>query len=248
MEQGTTTAEEVTATDRGPRRVYNHDVVFRSLVAFLGGLAGSGILLIYWLLSNQLFLLFGGEGSGGLIVFILLIISTYVGSVLASLLVFSLLHLVDREKYTRITSTLTQVFILVTVVSVAFVPLYIVLYGQQMLTLAGVAHIITVTVLAYITGEITVRNTYTLLGIIAASLALISVLTIVAFAAKIIGQVSWFILLLFPLLWMLMVGFHAVLEMMYSWFYVTYGTDYIRYLEVSREKVAEDTDVTSAEQ
>lgn len=208
-------------------------LITRTFAGFGGGLAGTIILLIIYLLSASVIapVLAPTEEAAAtspLFTFVLM------GMVFASVLAANLLSpffisFTQKERYRNVTTALFQIFIANIVIFIILIPLYFISSGTGLESISFAAGLqVSFSVLATaLIFEIISSEKHALLGVYSSIFAVLSGLAfnIIIFQATQNATILLFVAL--PILWG-GVGFvHAILVMLYHWAYSVWGVDFL---------------------
>lgn len=232
--------EDAANTQRfGPRPISLLTVFLRSFAGLGGGIIGTFILLVVFLLASSILqpaLTPDGTDVHPLFIFVfmaMLFLAT-VGSNLVSVM---LLALTDRSKYVKFSSIVTQTFSTNIVVFIFSAPLYLIASSIDLTFVAYVAglHVIISLMASALVMEIIADFEYALVGVYGIILAVLAgaganfLIYQVTMTAN--GGVPNATLLLFvamPLLWLLLGFMTSAVNMFYEWVFRAYGTDFLR--------------------
>jgi len=206
----------------------------RTLAGVGGGIVGTVILLIIYMLSSsilqQVFMQQGEEAVDISPLFTIVIMAMVFVSLLASN-IFSPLFIsfTQGERYKRVTTSLFQIFIVNVVIFVILIPSYLfstnVGTGSVFFT-AGLQMALSVLASALIF-EIISNYKYALLGLYS---TIFAVLTAIVFSSMIYQTTGSTLVLLFlalPLLWGGVGFMFGIVGMIYEWIVSVWGVDYL---------------------
>lgn len=235
-------------------------LVLKTFAGFGAGLAGTLILLAIFLLGASILQpAFTGGVEGEIhplfiFVFMAMVFLTSLGSNIVGPVLFSF---VQQNKYSRPTTAIYQIFIVNIVILAMMAPIYLLVFSLGLdLTafLAGI-HVMVAALASMMALEIIGNLRYALLGVYGMVFSIL-------FATGIIFAFYQFtdrnlVILLFvtlPVLWTFIGFIGTIVEMLYSWLYRLYGSDFLasttsfgrEYGELEEEP-EEKPDVTGAE-
>lgn len=217
----------------GPRKVNFLALILKVFAGFAGGLAGTLILLMIFLFSSSILqpVLQPVEEAANeispLFIFVLMAM-IFATSMIASIISSLLIAYTERNRYNRITTALSQIFILNIVIFVFLLPIYLTTSTARLeLTAytAGLQVILSATASALVL-ELIHDTRYVLLAVYSTVLSVL-----VASAASMILYATFgAVILLFaalPIIWTLIGFFQGALSMFYFWLYENYGIDFL---------------------
>lgn len=219
----------------GPRKMSFFTLVLKTLAGFAGGAAGSLVLLLIFLLSSSILEpilgataqseVAAGEVSALFMAILMAMVLTT--SMISSLLSCLLICYTERDRYTRIATTLSQIFIVNLVIFVFVLPIYLTTSTASLSLTAFAAAlqiIMSATASALILELVHDRN-YALVAVYSTVLAImvaagINFLMFVAFKnATILLFVAQ------PIIWALIGFAQGAFQMFYFWIFQTWGSD-----------------------
>ncbi len=217
----------------GPRRISFLTLILKTFAGFAGGIAGTLVLLIIFLLASSILqpVLSPAEAAAQevspLFIFALMAM-IFATSLVSSLVSTLLLAYTERDRYTRITTALSQIFIINVVIFVFVLPIYLTTStGRLELTAytAGLQVILSATASVFIL-ELLHDARYSLLTVYT---TILSILVAAAFNIILYTILGATILLFtaLPIIWTMIGFFQASLSMFYWWLYQNYGVDFL---------------------
>jgi hypothetical protein len=221
----------------GPRKLTFLSLVLKTFAGFIGGLIGTGVLVVIFLVASSILQpVLGGiaeaEVSAGevsplfMAVLLLMVFSTLMVS---SLLATLFLCFTERERYTKIATTLTQVFVVNFVIFLFVLPIYLTTSATSlMMTVyaAIIQGILSATASALIL-ELIHDAKYSLVAVYTTLLAVLVAIGVNFFIYMILGNAALIMFTALPILWGLIGFSQAVVGMFYYWLYTTYGVDFL---------------------
>jgi hypothetical protein len=221
----------------GPRKLTFLSLVLKTFAGFIGGLIGTGVLVVIFLVASSILQpVLGGiaeaEVSAGevsplfMAVLLLMVFSTLMVS---SLLATLFLCFTERERYTKIATTLTQVFVVNFVIFLFVLPIYLTTSATSlMMTVyaAIIQGILSATASALIL-ELIHDAKYSLVAVYTTLLAVLVAIGVNFFIYMILGNATIIMFTALPILWGLIGFSQAALGMFYYWLYTTYGVDFL---------------------
>lgn len=219
--------------DYGPRRMSFLGLISKTFAGLVGGIAGTLVLLIIFLLTSSILqpVLAPAEAAAQeispLFVFILMAM-IFATSLVSSLVAPLLISYSERDRYTRITTALSQIFIINIVIFAFLVPIYLTISGTRLeLTayVAGLEVILSATASTLIL-ELIHDHRYSLLTVYTTILSILVAAAVNIFLYTMLGAT----ILLFaslPIIWTTIGFFQGALTMFYYWLYQNYGIDFL---------------------
>jgi len=219
----------------GPRSMSFFTLVLKTFAGFGGGIAGTIILVLIFLATSSILQpVLGGSSEVNPGVISPLFIVVLLGMVLATTLVSSmvatlLLAYTERDRYTRISTTMGQVFIMNIVIFAFILPVYLTTSSTNLeLTAytAGLQVILGATASALIL-ELLHDSKYPLLAVYNTILAILTSTAISIFLYYIALNATILLFIALPMIWGMIGFFQAIVAMFYYWVFQTWGTDYL---------------------
>ena len=220
-------------TDLGPKPVPILNVFLRALGGLGGGVIGTGIILAIAFLGASVLSSALGESIDGTVhpLFVFVFIAMiFLGSTAANLLGPLFIGLTDRDKYSRLNTTLYQVFIANLVILIVTAPVYMIVSSLKVESIASVAAL-QVVVSAFVSAlilEVIADYRYALLGVYSTALSvLVSAGVFFFFYSVSSGQPIILLFLALPTIWLSIGLFSGLLGLVYGWIYKMYGVDFL---------------------
>lgn len=205
-------------------------VVFRTLAGILGGVLGSAVIFLVIILTQSIITgIFDSTTFNPVFIFIVLVMA-FLSLQTAAIASASLFAYLENYKYTRLTSTLVQIFLINLLMFIVMIPAYVVVsqVNSEALIYVGATHVVFSAVASTLIMEIMTEYRYAILSVyttIASVMIAILVILFVQFSASEILILP--LLLMLPIIWGCVGLIIGVGEMIYSWIYETYGVDYL---------------------
>ncbi len=208
-------------------------LITRTIAAFGGGVAGTIVLLIVYLLTSSILVPVLSAAEDSLSVNPLFIFAL-MGMVFASTLVSNLLaplfiSFTQKGRYARVTTSMFQIFISNVVVFVILIPIYLFAtsISTEFTSFAAGLHIAFSVLASAMIFEIISNYKYALLGVYSTIFAVLAgiVFNIILFQATGTATVLLFVAL--PILWGGVGFLYGIFTMLYQWIVNTWGTDYL---------------------
>jgi len=208
-------------------------LITRTISALAGGIAGTLVLLIIYIVSGTTVapvLMPQSEVTEVSPLFIFVLMAMIFASTLISNLVAPLLiSFTQRDKYKRITTTLFQVFIINVVIFLILTPLYFFSsqISYQFTSYAAGLEIAFGVLASALILEIISNYKYALLGVYSVIFAIVAGLALNILVYQFTGNATILLFIALPVLWGA-VGFtYGIFIMLYHWIVETWGTDYL---------------------
>ncbi len=206
-------------------------LLLKILAALGGGGVGSLILVVIFFLASSLLtpLTTPDEGYVSPIFVFVLLIMIFLSSTISNIVSTWLLALTERGKYSRVSSTLYQVFIINLIIFLLMVPIYFLTSSIDVgITAYAIAlHIILTAQVSAIIMEIVSNYRYALVGVYGVTISiLVSSGVMLGFAAYIKSpQILLFLAL--PIVWGSIAFVGSIVTMIYGWVANTYDKDFL---------------------
>lgn len=206
--------------------------LLKLLAGGAGGVAGTLILLLIFVLAESVLTPLTVNSASDVVspvfVFILMMM-IFVSSTASNILSVWLLSLTERERYTKISSTIYQVFIISLMIFLLMVPVYFIastMDGAITAYTVGLHIIIAAQVSALIL-EIISNYRYSLLGVYGVTF---SILMSAGILFAIMSTIASPLILLFaaiPVVWFSIAFVQSIVTMLYSWLVNVYDKDFL---------------------
>lgn len=209
--------------------------LLRLLAGLAGGISGSLILLLIFMLSSSVLdpithYAEGGEiqGISPIFTFILLMM-IFLGSTVGNILSTWLTSLTQREKYTRISSAIYQTFILSIIMFVLMAPVYFIAAANNITIVAyAVAlHIIISAQVSALVLEVVSNYRYALVGLYGITFAVLISAGIMFGLAGIVASPQILLFAALPIVWGSISFVQSIFAMLYGWMARTYDKDFL---------------------
>ena len=220
------------AQNQPPAFTFLH-LIMRTLAGLGGGIAGSVILLILYLVSASFlapYLAPAEETTVTSPVFVFVLLAMVFAATLAANLLSPLfISFTQREKYGRITTTMFQIFIMNIVILIVLIPVYFFAsgYGGQVVSYAAGLHIVFAILASSLIFEIISSQKYALLGIYSTILAVLGGIAFNAMLYQATGNALVLLFITIPALWGGVGFLYGIFVMLYNWIVATWGTDFL---------------------
>lgn len=234
-----------------PSQIRLATVVFRTFAGLFGGIIGSAVIfLIFMLTQSTLQGLLTSVSTDFNPVFIFIVLAmAFLGTQLSAISSTALISYTQTPKYTRLTSTLVQVFMANLIIFLLLIPGYIVIsqLNTEAIMYVAAIHIFFSGLISTLIMEIIADYRYAILGVYSSSIATLIAITLMLIIQTLTPEAAIIpLLLILPITWSCLALCIGVGEMIYWWLYETYGVDYLSLTaeygdEGSTEETAEDT-------
>lgn len=260
------TTESESSNNTGPSSPSFLTLVLKTMAGLGGGVAGTLILLVIFLLASTILEPAFNPGSLGvdggdknplfIFVFMAMIFLTSLGSNLLGSLFFSF---VQHEKYGKVSTSMYQIFFVNVVIFIIMAPIYIILDTQGLLNLTGFLagfHVLLAALASVMILEIIGNIRYALVGVYGVIFSLLfSVGTIMLILQFTQQNPTVVLFATLPIMWTSLGFISVVVEMVYRWIWTLYGTDFLAsateyggdYGEDEPEEVSPPPDVSGSE-
>jgi hypothetical protein len=238
----------MTEHDSAPRRIGNALLIYKTIMGVVGGMTGTVILIIIALMGNWLFpTLFDGLDAESapkspLLLFLVLVM-VFLATIIGNLVTVTLLSIVDRTKYTHLSTSLTQGFLFNLLIFIFSIPIYLFLQSASLSTISFVVgiHLVLTAFMTSTVMEILSRNEHILVSLYGNTLGMMVTLAVNLVSFMVLSNSAakaLFMFLVFPIVWTCLGLFQSAAEMLYRWMYDVYGTDFLSIKAVYETRVA----------
>lgn len=221
----------------GPRKMSFFTLVLKTFAGLGGGLAGSMILLLIFLLtSSTLQPILGATaeteaaaGEVSALFMAILMAMIFATSIVSSMVSTLLLCYTERDRYTRIATTMSQVFIINLVIFAFVLPIYLTTSTARLELTAFAAAlqvILSATASAMILELIHDRK-YALVAVYTTILAILAASGINFFVYYTLKNATMLLFIAIPIIWTLVGFMQGALQMFYFWIFQTWGSDFL---------------------
>lgn len=222
----------------GPRRMSFFTLVMKTFAGLAGGIAGALVLLIIFLLASSILqpVLSPAEAAAGetspLFIFVLMAM-VFATSVVSSLVSPLLLAYTERERYTRVSTALAQIFIINLVIFAFVAPIYLTASSTRLELSAYAAglQIILGALSSTLIMELIHDYRYSMLAVYTTVLAVLVATAVNFFIYAGTGSsgagTTILLFISLPITWTMMGFFQGAITMFYYWLYQNYGIDFL---------------------
>ncbi len=231
-----------------PPQIGLSTVFFRTLVGILGGVIGSAVIFLVIILTQSLIAgIFDTDQSFNPVFIFIVLVMAFLSLQISAITSTSLFSYLQNAKYTRLTSTLVQIFLINLLMFLVMVPPYVVVsqINSEAIMYVAAVHVIFSLIASTLVMEIMTQYRYAILSVYTTIASVMIAIIIISFVQMSLSQI-----LIVPLMLMLPIGwgcvglFVGLGEMAYSWVYETYGVDYFsldtNYGEEYSEKIEQE--------
>ena len=221
----------------GPRRMSFFTLVLKGFAGFVGGVAGTLVLLVIFLLASSILQPVLGSavatetasGEASPLFMVVLMAMLFSTSLVSSLLGTLLLAYTERDRYTRIPTMLFQVFIVNIAIFAFVLPIYLTTSTArlELTAFAAALQIILSASASALVLELLHDYRYSLLAVYTTVLGILVSTGINFFLYYISGNATIVLFAALPIIWSFIGLSQAVLSMIYFWIYQTWGSDFL---------------------
>lgn len=224
-------AEEQTQQQDEPGTIGFSTLLLKLLATAAGGGVGSLILVVIFFLASSLLtpLTAPEEGYVSPIFVFVLLIMIFLSSTASNIVSTWLLALTERGKYTRIASTIYQVFIVNLIVFILMAPIYFLTATVDVgvIAYAIALHIILTAQASAIILEIVSNYRYALVGVYGVTFSILISGGIMLALASYINSPQILLFLALPIVWGTIAFMGSMVTMVYSWIAHVYDKDFL---------------------
>jgi len=221
----------------GPRKLSFLTLVLKTFAGFAGGLAGTLIMLLIFLSTSSILQPILGAaasaeaaaGESSPLFIVVLMGMIFAASIVSSLISTLLLAYTERDRYTRIATAMSQIFIINIVIFAFVLPIYLTASTARLELTAFAAFtqvILSATASALIL-ELIHDHRYALLAVYTTILAILVATGVNFFLYYISGTATIMLFAALPIIWATIGFSQASLTMIYFWIFETWGQDFL---------------------
>jgi|WetSurMetagenome_2_1015567.scaffolds.fasta_scaffold395634_1 hypothetical protein len=221
----------------GPRKISFLTLVLKTFAGFAGGIAGTLVLLLIFLSTSSILQPVLGQavaveaasGESSPLFMVVLMGMVFATSIVSSLLATLLLSYTERDRYTKIATTMSQVFIINIVIFAFVLPIYLTASTARVELTAFAAFmqiILSATASAMIL-ELIHDHRYALMAVYTTILAILAALGVNFFIYYTTSNATIVLFAALPIIWSAIGFSQAALGMLYYWIYETWGSDFL---------------------
>ena len=221
----------------GPRKMSFFTLVLKTFAGLGGGLAGSLILLLIFLLSSSILQPILGAtaeseaaaGEVSALFMVILMAMVFATSIVSSMVGTLFLCYTERDRYTRISTTMSQVFIINIVIFAFVLPIYLTTStaSLELTAFAAALQIILSAVASAMILELIHDRRYPLIAVYSTILAMLVGSGINFFLYFSMKNATMLLFVALPIIWTLIGFAQGVVQMLYYWIFQTWGSDFL---------------------
>ena len=229
-------AQPTMPTD-GPRKMTFLTLVLKTFAGFAGGIAGTLVLLLIFLPASAILQPIVGAAVAAdtaasepsplfMVVLMSMIFATCIVSSMLSTL---LLAYTERDRYTRIATTMSQVFFVNIVIFAFVLPIYLTTSTTrlELTVFAAVMQVILSSMASALILELIHDRRYSLLAVYTTILGVLVSMGINFFIYFATGTATAMMFAALPIIWATIGFSQAALTMFYFWMFETWGSDFL---------------------
>jgi hypothetical protein len=228
------TANTADQNNYGPRQLSLFTVFAKTFLGLCGGMFGSLILLLIFLASSSILQPVLSPADAGTdqvnpIFIVILMAMIFVTSLISSMLSPLLLSYTERLRYPKIITSLYQIFIMNLVIFFFTAPIYLTTSTTSLEFTAYAAglQIVLVAMASSLFMEIINDQRYPLLGVYTSLLGILVATAANVFIFQILKSTTVLLFAALPITWASIGFFQATLAMIYYWYYLNWGNDFL---------------------
>lgn len=242
--------QQATQEEYGPRQVSLFTLFAKTFLGLCGGIFGSLILLIIFLASSSILgpVLNPANATTDQVnpIFIVILMAMiFVTSLLSSMLTPWLLSYTERLRYPRMTTAIYQIFILNLIIFAFTAPIYLSTSTTSLEFTAYAAgmQILLVCLSSALIMEILNDEKYPLLSVYTSVIGVLVATAVNLFLFQLFKNTTVLLFAALPITWASIGFFQGTLAMIYYWYYLNWGNDFLasttsygnEYAEVAEE-------------
>jgi MFS family permease len=221
----------------GPRKISFFTLVLKTMAGFAGGVAGTLVMLLIFLSTSSILQPVIGtataeetaSGEVSPLFMVVLLGMIFATSIVSSILGTLLIAYTERDRYTRIATMLSQVFIINIVIFAFVLPIYLTTSTAriELTAFAAALQIILSSAASALILELIHDYRYSLLAVYTTVLGVMVATGINFFLYFTSGNATIILFAALPIMWTLIGFTQAALAMIYFWIWQTWGTDFL---------------------
>lgn len=222
------------AQESGPPSISFGTFLLKILAGAAGGIGGSLILLVIFVLASSVLTPITTYKEGGVeqvspIFTFILMMMVFLASTVGNIVSTWLMALTEREKYARVQSAIYQVFIISMIIFLLMVPVYFITATTELgITAYAVAlHIIISAQVSALILEIVSNYRYSLVGLYGITFSVLISAGIMFGLAGVINNPSILLFAALPIVWGSIAIVQSIFTMIYGWMARTYDKDFL---------------------
>lgn len=225
---------ETKVQELGPGKISFGTFLLKILAGTAGGIGGSLVLVVIFVLAASVMTPLTGAQDGAaievspiftFILMMMIFLATTVGNIISTWL----MALTEREKYTRISSAISQVFIISMIIFILMVPVYFITAATNVtITAYAVAlHIIIAAQVSALILEIVSNYRYALVGVYGITFSILVSAGIMFGLAGMVSSPQILLFVALPIVWGSLAFVQSIFTMLYGWIARTYDKDFL---------------------
>lgn len=229
-------------------------LLYKLFGGFLGGAIGTGtLLIIFTLTSNIIKPVLEQDGAGEVIPMftIIFVAMIFLSSLVANIVSNLLMGLAERDKYTRLSTTVFQTFLINLVIFIFTVPLYLILQNLDLGMISAIAslQLLLSIIASSIILEIISNPRYGLIGVYAAVFGTMVGIVLNMVIYQITGNASLIMFTALPTIWAAIGLVNGGSNLLYFQLYTLYGVDFLSSKQSfgADEEIAQNQPITDEE-
>lgn len=221
----------------GPRKMTFLTLVLKTFAGLAGGIAGTLVLLLIFLGTSSILQPIVGaatlsEASGGEVsplFMVVLMAMVFATSLVSSMLSTLLLSYTERDRYTRIATTMSQVFIINIVIFAFVLPIYLTTSTAriELTVFSAILQVILSSASSALILELIHDQKYALLSVYTTMLGIMMAMGVNFFLYYTSGNATLMMFAALPVIWSSIGFFQGSLTIFYNWLYETWGNDFL---------------------
>jgi hypothetical protein len=222
------------ADSYGPRQVSLFTLFAKTFLGFIGGGAGSLALLLIFLGTSSILqpVLRPAETTGEQVnpIFIVILMAMiFATTLISSMLAPWLLSISERLRYPRIVTSVYQIFIINLIIFAFTAPLYLTtsVTNLEFTAYAAGMQILMVSMASALIMEILNDSRYPLLGVYTTVIGVLIATAVNLFLYQMMKSATVLLFAALPITWASIGFFQAALAMVYYWYYINWGNDFL---------------------
>jgi hypothetical protein len=236
---GAQMAEQTAAQEYsyGPRKLSFLTLVLKTFAGFAGGAAGALIMMLIFLSTSSILQpILGGTygtdnatGESSPLFIVVLMAMIFATSIVSSLVSTLLLAYTERDRYTRIATMMSQIFIINLVIFAFVLPIYLTTSTTrlELTAFAAFTQVLLSSTASALILELLHDYRYSLLAVYTTILGILVSAGINFFLYYAAGNATIMLFAALPVIWATIGFSQASLTMVYYWIYETWGSDFL---------------------
>jgi len=221
----------------GPRKLNFLTLVLKTLAGLAGGIAGTGIMVLIFLGTSSILQpilgpLAGADaatGESSPLFIVVLMGMVFATSIVSSMVSTLLIAYTERDRYNKIATAMSQVFIINMVIFAFVLPIYLTtsVSRLELTAFAAFIQVILSTTASALILELIHDHRYALLAVYTTILAILVATGVNYFLYYITGTATIMFFAALPIYWATIGFSQSSLTMIYYWIYETWGSDFL---------------------